>query len=164
VGTYLPEITFTNSGGDGTPADPEFDVAPQPPPTLTYPNSSEVAIIGVTRTIVASISGIGTTVTVSPAFPTGVALNASTGDIVITGTSLVWEYEQVHVLTITDSEMQTAEYNLTFESLYRFTGRLTDADGHDDQIVTVRQTPPSGPGLTTGYVVTIIRIPRFGKR
>lgn len=130
-------ITAANPAGSTT-ATVQITVSLAPPTNLAYPQPTIAATI--TRTIptdTPTVTGTVTTYTVSPALPAGLSLDASTGAVSGTPTSIT--SQATYTVTATNSAgSTTATLTITVASFSAFT--LLDL-GHANSLAVMRLQP-----------------------
>jgi len=148
-------VTASNSGGSTT-ATLNITVHDLPPANLTYSANPAVYTRGtaITPNSPSSTGGAVTSYSVSPALPTGLSLNASTG--VITGTPTVATAAASYVVTASNAAgSTTASVNITVRDLppANLTYSANPAVYTTGTAITPN-TPSSTGGAVTSYSVS----------
>jgi alkylated DNA nucleotide flippase Atl1 len=69
-------------------------------------------------------------------------MNTSTGVVTVTGASIVDYARSVNYTVTKTNDAGSVEATLALEIVYKITVRVTNADGNDDQVVTIREGAP----------------------
>src|SRR5207253_1940171 len=135
VATTTVLVACSGGGGGSTSPPP----GPPPPSALSY-SSPETAVVGQAHSVSPSVSGSVSNYTVSPALPTGLTINSSTG--VIAGTPSGIAAAATYTVTASNVTGQTS-----------FALALTVDPGPTVQL-TVTATDPNGYALAYQWKTT----------